>query len=357
MKTFNMTLIAALISSPLAAETIDKAWELGVFSDYIKSDTNKEHNTDWQQIESGKSLGIDLQKIINERWDIRLELAKTRYDIENGNDKDYGTRAGIDAIYKVEDSSFYLFTGVKRFNNVRSYNAANVGAGYNLQINDRFSLYSEAAVYRDLDYGQTDQGIKLGVKYTFGDVKKSPVVNKAVVNKPVMETMKSTTPVVKKVMMADTDSDGVSDNNDRCANTPANVKVDSQGCTLYSEKSVEIKLNVIFENNSSLVKPAMIDDVQRLADFMKEYQNTSVVIEGHSSAKGSEKYNLMLSQKRADTIKNLLINKFSIDASRLSAKGFGETQLIAQGTSLADNSVNRRVVAKIETVVKKVITK
>ena len=86
MKTFNMTLIAALISSPLAAETIDKTWELGVFSDYIKSDTNKEHNTDWQQIESGKSLGIDLQKIINERWDIRLELAKTRYDIENGND-------------------------------------------------------------------------------------------------------------------------------------------------------------------------------------------------------------------------------------------------------------------------------
>ncbi|MBA6346945.1 MULTISPECIES: OmpA family protein [unclassified Colwellia] len=357
MKTFNMTLIAALISSPLAAETIDKTWELGVFSDYIKSDTNKENNIDWQQIEAGKSLGIDLQKIINERWDIRLELAKTRYDIENGNDKDYGTRAGIDAIYKVEDSSFYLFTGVKRFNNVKSYNAANVGAGYNLQINDRFSLYSEAAVYRDLDYGQTDQGIKLGVKYTFGDVKKSPVVNKAVVNKPVMETMKSTTPVVKKVMMVDTDNDGVSDNNDRCANTPANVKVDSQGCSLYSEKSVEIKLNVIFENNSSLVKPAMVDDVQRLADFMKEYQNTSVVIEGHSSASGSEEYNLMLSQKRADTIKGLLINKFSIDASRLSAKGFGETQLIAKGTSPADNSVNRRVVAKIETVVKKVITK
>lgn len=351
MKTFNMTLIAALISSPLAAETIDKTWELGVFSDYIKSDTNKENNLDWQQIEAGKSLGIDLQKIINERWDIRLELAKTRYDIENGNDKDYGTRAGIDAIYKVEDSSFYLFTGVKRFNNVRSYNAANVGAGYNLQINDRFSLYSEAAVYRDLDYGQTDQGIKLGVKYTFGDVKKSPVVNKAV-----METMKST-PVVKKVMMVDTDNDGVSDSKDRCANTPANVKVDSQGCTLYSEKSVAIKLNVIFENNSSLVKPAMVDDIQRLADFMKEYQSTSVVIEGHSSASGTESYNLMLSQKRADTIKDLLINKFSIDASRLSAKGFGETQLIAQGTSRADNSVNRRVVAKIETVVKKVITK
>ncbi|TWX55170.1 OmpA family protein [Colwellia hornerae] len=351
MKTFNMTLIAALISAPLAAETIDKTWQLGVFGDYIKSDTNKENNIDWLQVEAGRGLGIDLQKIINDRWDIRLELAKTRYDIQNGNNTDYGTRAGIDAIYKLEDSNFYLFTGVKRFNNMKSYNAANVGAGYGLQISDRFSLYSEAAVYRDLDYGQTDQGFKIGLKYTFGDVKKAAVVKKAV-KKMVMPT-----PVVKKVMMIDTDNDGISDDKDRCANTPANVKVDSQGCTLYSEKSVAIKLNVTFENNSSLVKPAMVDDIQRLADFMKEYKNTSVVIEGHSSASGTESYNLMLSQKRADTIKGLLINKFAIDASRLSAKGFGETQLIAQGTSPADNSVNRRVVAKIETVVKKVITK
>jgi hypothetical protein len=64
MKIFNMTLLAALISSPLAAETIDKTWELGVFGDYVKSSTSKENNIDWQQIEAGKGLGIDLQKII-----------------------------------------------------------------------------------------------------------------------------------------------------------------------------------------------------------------------------------------------------------------------------------------------------
>ncbi|MDX2369127.1 MAG: outer membrane beta-barrel protein, partial [Colwellia sp.] len=164
MKTFKITLLAALISSPLAAETIDKTWQVGVFGDYIKSSTNKESQAEWQKIEAGKGIGIDLEKIIDEEWNARFELAKTRYDVQNGNDKDYGTRFGLDAIYKVEDSGLYLFAGVKRFNNVKSYNAVNVGAGYNYQINERFSFYSEAVVYRDVDYGYTDQGIKFGLK-------------------------------------------------------------------------------------------------------------------------------------------------------------------------------------------------
>ncbi|MFT6692201.1 MAG: OOP family OmpA-OmpF porin, partial [Colwellia sp.] len=108
MKAFKISLLAALISSPLAAETIDKTWELGVFGDYIKSSTNKEARIDWDQIEAGKSIGIDLQKIINDYWNVRVEIARTRYDVNNGTDKDYGIRGGVDAIYKLEDSDLYM---------------------------------------------------------------------------------------------------------------------------------------------------------------------------------------------------------------------------------------------------------
>jgi len=357
MKTFKITLLAALISSPLAAENLDQTWQkIGVFGDYIKSSTNKENLTGWEQIEAGRSLGIDLQKTINDQWSARLEIAKTRYDVANGNDTDYGTRFGLDAIYKVEDTDFYLFSGVKRFNNVKSYYAVNVGAGYNFQINDYFSLYSEAVAYRDIDYGFTDQGFKIGLQYTFGGVNKSPAVQK-VVQKRVVKQEIMPTPVVSKTTFIDTDNDGVSDQDDRCNNTPANVKVDSLGCTLYSVKEVAINLNITFENNSAKIKPAMVNDIQRLADFMKEYKETSVVIEGHSSAVGTEEYNLTLSNKRAEAVKNELINTFNIDASRLSAKGFGETQLISKGNKLADHILNRRVVAKIEATVKAVIEK
>lgn len=349
MKLFKITLLAALISSPLAAETIDKTWQLGVFGDYIKSSTNKEDQAFWQQIEAGKSVGLDLQKIINDSWSARIELAKTRYDINNGGDKDYGTRFGVDALYKVENSDLYLFSGVKRFNNVRSYNAVNVGAGFTAQINDRFTFYSEAAVYRDLDYGYTDQGVKMGVKYTFGDERKAPVVVK-----PQPTPAK---PVVKTEAPLDSDNDGISNDKDRCANTPSNVKVDSTGCTLYSEKDVAINLNVTFENNSSKINSTVVNDIQRLADFMKEYPSTNVLIEGHSSAVGDDAYNLTLSQERADAVKAVLMGTFNIDASRLSTKGFGETQLVAKGNTSADHRLNRRVVAQIETTVKEVVNK
>ena len=155
----------------------------------------------------------------------------------------------------------------------------------------------------------------------------------------------------------DTDNDGISDDKDNCNDTLANVKVDSKGCALFSEKTVEVKLNVLFDNNSSELKATEMNDIQRLADFMKEYDNTNVVIEGHSSAVGDADYNLVISQKRADAVKNALINKFNIEKSRLSAKGFGETQLISKGNTKADNMKNRRVVAKIEATVKKVMTK
>ncbi len=345
MKAFKITLLAALISSPLAAETIDKTWEIGVFGDYIKSSTNKENELDFQQIEAGKGIGLDISKIINDRWDFRFELARARYDINDGTDKDYGTRYGLDAIYKVEDTGLYLFTGVKRFNNVRSYNAINLGAGYTLPVSDRFSLYSEAVVYRDVDYGYTDQGFKIGLKYAFGNVKQSAVASKII------------EPVIQPVQSLDNDNDGVNNSIDKCDNTPSNVKVDSKGCTLYAEKSASINLNVAFENNSSQLKPSAMNDIQRLADFMKTYEDTNVVIEGHSSAVGDAGYNLMISQKRADAIKNILINEFNIDESRLTAKGFGETQLLSKGNSLADHIANRRVVAKIETTVKEVVTK
>jgi OOP family OmpA-OmpF porin len=346
MKTLKITLLATLISSSLSAEVFDDTWQVGAFVDYIKTSTNKDGLSEWEKIEEGRGYGIDLHKIINEKWNARIELASTYYEIDRAHDIDFGLRYGLDAVYKIEDSGLYLFTGIKRFNNAKSYNAVNVGAGYNFQINDRFTLYSEAAVYRDVNNGYTDQGLKIGLKYAFGDVKNSPIINKAA------KDTKKAKPLAKKAMILDTDNDGISDENDRCDNTPANVKVDSKGCSLYSEKEAAINLNVAFENNSAKLKPAVVNDIQNLATFMKEYQNTNVVIEGHSSAVGNSKYNLILSQKRADAVINILINKFNIDASRLSSSAFGETQLLSQGNTLADHDLNRRVVAKIKTTVK-----
>ncbi len=342
-KIFNVTLLTVLTSASFVTTALDETWQAGVFGEYIKSATERKYNPDQEFLGSGKGFGIDLKKLINEQWTARIELAKTNYDIEDSADSIYGTRFGIDAIYNIDDSDFYLFTGIKRFDNVTNYNALNIGAGYSVEINERFALYSEAVVYRDVYNGYTDQGFKLGLQYHFGDVKKAPVVKKAANQAP-----------VEKVMPLDTDNDGIIDANDRCENTAANVQVNSQGCAEFIEKEVTIDLHVPFEKNSAQVQATMNNDIHRLASFMKQYTNTSAVIEGHSSAVGNAKYNLILSQKRADAIKNVLISEHDIDASRLVAKGFGESKLISQGITAADHQLNRRVVAKVATMVKSV---
>ena len=149
---------------------------------------------------------------------------------------------------------------------------------------------------------------------------------------------------------ADADNDGVEDSMDRCQNTPAMAKVDSFGCALYDENEVSVTLKVLFDHNSAEVKSESIDEIQRLADFMKTYENTDVVIEGHSSKLGDADYNQMLSEKRANNVKDILVNKFDIDASRLSSVGYGESRLLSDGNTIADHRLNRRVVAAIETV-------
>ena len=87
---------------------------------------------------------------------------------------------------------------------------------------------------------------------------------------------------------------------------------------------------------------------------MKEYKQTSVEIEGHSSATGSADYNLMLSKKRADAVKSILVNKFNIESSRLTTKGYGQEQLLSTENTVTAHKLNRRVVA---TSTKKVISK
>ena len=357
MKILKISALAALISAPLAAQETDRQWELAVFSEYVKSASAKEFLSDWQQVEAGGSIGLDLRTAINDYWDARAEFAFTKYDIRNGNGIKDSNRYGLDALYHFDNSDLYAFVGYKRFNNVRNYNAINVGAGYNFQLSDKASLFTEAAIYKDVNFGYIDQGIKLGFKYSFGATSPSPVkTNTQTDYTAPVPTSEQVKPEPTKTVL-DSDIDGISDNIDQCPNTPTTDKVDANGCTLFKENQVAITLDISFANNSSIIETSAINDIERLAQFMDKYQDTSVVIEGHSSAVGNDNYNLMLSQKRANAVKAMLIEKFDIAENRLTAKGYGETQLLSAGNSAEDHQLNRRVVARIETIEKQAIQK
>ena len=146
---------------------------------------------------------------------------------------------------------------------------------------------------------------------------------------------------------SDADGDGVYDYLDKCPDTPRGLAVDQVGCPLPIMKTVSIELQVEFDHDKAVVKPQYHDHLRGVADFLKTYPNTKVDLEGHTDSKGSETYNLLLSERRAASVKAYLVNKFGIDPARLTTKGYGEAQPIASNETKEGRQKNRRVMAVI----------
>lgn len=147
----------------------------------------------------------------------------------------------------------------------------------------------------------------------------------------------------------DSDGDGVYDYQDKCPGTAAKLKVDAEGCPMVLTDTVSINLKVNFDSNSDVVKPEYYPEIRQVAEFLEQYANTRVVIEGHTDSSGAADYNKTLSQKRADAVAKILIEQMNVSANRVSAVGYGEERLIADESTREGRLANRRVVAEIST--------
>lgn len=149
----------------------------------------------------------------------------------------------------------------------------------------------------------------------------------------------------------DSDGDGVADKDDQCPATPAGKPVTNYGCT--QTQKLEFILNVQFALGSSRVNQAYTADLEKFANFLKKFENTKAEIEGHTDNTGSETVNYRLSQKRAESVRRFIIKKFAVPADRLTAKGYGPSQPVAENKTAAGRKKNRRVVAHVQTTVEK----
>ena len=100
--------------------------------------------------------------------------------------------------------------------------------------------------------------------------------------------------------------------------------------------------DVLFETNKADLLPGAMRSIDKLANFLEDNPNRKVLIEGHTDSRGSEAYNLKLSQKRADAVKQALISR-GIESTRIIAKGYGEAYPVASNLTSAGRQQNRRV--------------
>jgi outer membrane protein OmpA-like peptidoglycan-associated protein len=143
----------------------------------------------------------------------------------------------------------------------------------------------------------------------------------------------------------DNDKDGVLDADDKC---PTEAGVPPDGCpkkyklVVVTEKKIEIKQTVYFDFNKATIKPVSFPLLDEVAQALKDNPKIKVEVQGHTDSVGDDNFNLKLSQKRAESVRNYLIKK-GISSDRMEPKGYGENVPIADNRTKEGRDQNRRV--------------
>jgi OmpA-OmpF porin, OOP family len=183
----------------------------------------------------------------------------------------------------------------------------------------------------------------------------------------------------------DDDGDTIPDSEDWCAQTPAGARVGSDGCapgevpvgcstrplqpvakpkpveepaavaaasaatsstasaaTAAAEIEKVVLSGVSFEMGSSKLRPEAAAPLKTVADAMKAHPTLQVEIGGHTDSIGDTQKNQRLSERRANSVKAFLVGE-GIDATRVTAVGYGETQPVAPNDTPEGRATNRRV--------------
>jgi OOP family OmpA-OmpF porin len=149
-------------------------------------------------------------------------------------------------------------------------------------------------------------------------------------------------PVDENCNPLDSDGDGVPDCRDKCPGTVSGAKTDADGCEIVGDLTIDL-VNDEFDFDSARLKPAMkaaLEDVAARVQASKG--DESLLVVGHTDSIGTDAYNQGLSERRAQATADYLIEQ-GVSASRISTKGMGESQPVADNGTRAGRAKNRRV--------------
>jgi len=345
--------LGVVIGSLLASASVSAfaqgqgAVEAEIFANRFFSDSTRDYKNDHGNLYGG-TLGYFLTD------DVELALSYGRYHHIKGEFSDKKIRGevgSLNALYHFGQPGVglrpYISAGVghQSLGQDRPNHSgrdvttqAIVGGGLKYYVSENFFVRAGVDALYNLDRGDTEWQAGLGIGLNFGGSGRRAAV---------AQTMPVAAPPPVAAACTDSDGDGVCDDMDRCPDTPFGAEVDADGCSVQMVP-VKVELDVKFDFNKAQVKPESQGDIKTLADFMQEHPQTNTRVEGHTDSVGGDAYNQRLSERRANAVKQVLVNQYGIDPSRVGSIGYGKTRPIADNATAEGRALNRRVEAHVE---------
>lgn len=145
----------------------------------------------------------------------------------------------------------------------------------------------------------------------------------------------------------DRDRDGVADKDDKCPDVPGLVEL--QGCprpeykfVVVEKKQIKIKQKIHFKFGKATIRAVSYPILDEVAAVLRAHPKMTVRVEGHTDNRGSKKFNLKLSRRRAAAVRMYLVEK-GIGPHRLSSRGYGMSKPIESNRTNSGRAANRRV--------------
>ena len=141
----------------------------------------------------------------------------------------------------------------------------------------------------------------------------------------------------------DTDADGINDELDKCITVAGPQS--NQGCPVISKEVIQkinfAAKNIFFSTGSAKLLPKSFKALNDVASILSNDKTLFITIDGHTDNTGTVPKNQLLSQSRANSVKEYLVSK-GLDDNRASVNGYGDTKPVADNKTVAGRAKNRR---------------
>ncbi len=319
------------VAHAASAQEFDDRWYLTGSAGYNFQDSDR-------TTKDAPFLALGLGKFVSPNWSLDGELNYQKPTFDSNKDlnwSQYGISFDLRRHFIKEGRGWnpYVLMGLGYQKSEEEYPngaagpadrkdgnfAAKVGVGLQTTFEKRVAVRAEVAYRADFD----DQSIAAPKESWFGDTLASVGVVIPLGPKAAAPVAAAPAPAAPSCADLDDDGDGVNNCDDKCPNSQPGQAIGPDGCPV--PVSIDLK-GVNFDFNKATLRPDAVAILNEASQILTRYPDLRVEVAGHTDLCGTDTYNQKLSEKRAKTVYDFLVNK-GVDASRLVGPiGYGESR-------------------------------